>query len=105
MFDVRARVVVVERRFSPSGGGRTDVRCEGAGGGGRTSVFPRQEGAGPTFDVRARVVVVERRFSPVRRGQDRRSTPWPTTRPSWSSATGSAGATASVPPATASLPR
>src|SRR3954449_13373441 len=58
----------------PSGRGRTDVRCQGrggrverrvspvttgqdrrsmsgAGGARRTSVFPRQDGAGPTFDA------------------------------------------------------
>src|SRR3954469_6926301 len=34
-----------------SGRGRTDVRRRGAAGGRRTAVFPRQDGAGPTFDV------------------------------------------------------
>src|SRR4051794_41772007 len=47
----RHALVVVERRSSPVRTGQDRRSMSGAGGTRRTSGFPRQDGAGPTFDA------------------------------------------------------
>src|SRR3954454_10966728 len=47
----RHALVVVERRSSPVRTGQDRRSMSGAGGARRTSVFPRRDGAGPTFDA------------------------------------------------------